>query len=364
MAVTVPTATQIRDQIIADIEGKIGQTIPAAPKAFFRVLATALAGVLVLLYRFGGWAYQQIFPQTADAEGLALIGGQYGLIRAPAVAAVFQAAASGTNDTIIPIGTLWTANGVVYTQKAAVTITGGAATVTVEALTAGDATNQAAGAKIALVSPIAGVDTEATVGTTTTSGEDAEALETYRARILSRLATRPQGGATPDYITWALEVAGIVKAFAFRTDAGEVTVYPLIALSGTRIPDAAKLAEVEAYLDDPRRRPLCANVIAAAMTERVISPTVSALAPDTTAMRTAIENAWRAYLLRAFPQQYTDEPNPTALVSAAGLFAESVGAGANSMTMSMYIDGNASPITAYTLDDDEIVKLGTITWPA
>ena len=77
--ITIPTIATIRDQIIADIESKIGQTVPVLPKAFFRVLATALAGVLALLYRFGAWIYRQIFVATADAEALALRGAEFGV---------------------------------------------------------------------------------------------------------------------------------------------------------------------------------------------------------------------------------------------------------------------------------------------
>lgn len=362
--ISIPTVAQIRDQIISDIEAKIGQTIPALPKAFFRVLATALAGAMALLYRFGAWAYDQIFPQTAGAEALALIGEQYGIVRLPAVAAVLTATATGVNTTVIPSGTLWQAGGIVYQQTADATIAVGVATVTVEALTTGDASNQAVSSTISLTSPIAGVDSDATVAGTTTTGEDAESIELYRARIIQRLQTRPQGGATPDYIAWALEVPGIVKAFAFRTDDGEVTVYPLVSLTGTRIPDAGKLAEVEAYVSDTSRRPLCANVLAEAMTERTMAITVTAIQPDNTDTRQAAEDAWTAYFLRAFPQQYADESLPTNLVSLAGLYAEALGAGVRSVTMTMTINGAGSPAESYTLLDNEIIKIGAVTWPA
>jgi uncharacterized phage protein gp47/JayE len=361
--ITIPTITQIRDQIIADIEAKIGQTVPTLPRAFFRVLATALAGVVALLYRFGAWVYDQIFPSTADAEALTRTGEQYGIIRGAAVAWAGTATATGASDTVIPVGTLWQADGVVYRQSAAAAIVAGSATISLEALTTGDATNLANASLVSLVTPLAGVDTDATVASTATTGEDAEALETYRARITQRLQQRPQGGATPDYVGWALEVAGIVRAFAFRTDAGEVTVYPLVALTGARIPDAAKLAEVEAYLQPTSRRPLCANVYAAAMTERVITPTITAVQPDNTTTREAVEAAWAAYLLRAFPAQYPDQADQTNIVSLAGLYAEALGAGARSITLTMTIDGVPGAIEAYTLLDSEIVKLGTVTWP-
>lgn len=361
--ITIPTVAQIRDQIITDIEAKIGQTIPTVPKAFFRVLATALAGVIALLYRFGAWVYDQIFPQTADAEALERIGGQYGILRSPAVAAKLTATATGANDEIIPPETLWQIGDVVYRQTLFAIIYGGSAVITIEALTNGTNTNQDVGTELTLVTPIAGVDNVATVLTTVITGEDQEPIEDYRNSIIQRLQQRPQGGATPDYITWALEVPGVVKAFAFNTDPGEVTVYPLIALTGTRIPGGPKLTEVETYLNATSRRPLCANVFADAMTERVITPTVTAVNPDTVDTRLAVESAWSNYLLRAFPMQYTDEANPTNIISLAGLYAEAIGAGARSITLTMEIDGVPGDIEAYTLLDSEIVKLGTTVWP-
>jgi uncharacterized phage protein gp47/JayE len=362
--ITIPTINQIRDQIIADIEGKIGQTVPALPKAFFRVLATAMAGVIALLYRFGAWSYRQIFPQTADAEALMRIGAQYGINRKSSVSAVLTAQATGTDGATIPAGTLWTRNGIVYQQTASVDIAAGVAAITLMAMTAGSAANIANGQIVAIGSPLAGVGDQASVTATTTAGEDQEDLETYRQRIMQRMANRPQGGAAPDYISWALEVAGVVKAFAFRTAAGEVTVYPLQALTGVRIPDAGKLAEIQTYLQDTHRRPLCANVLASAMTERVLAVTVTSVSPDTSAVRSAVADAWAAYLLRAFPMQYPDEALPTWQVTLAALYAQAFAAGAIGIVITMSIDGVPGTIQFYTLQSSEIIKLGTVTWPA
>jgi uncharacterized phage protein gp47/JayE len=363
--IQVPGVAQIRDQIIADIESKIGQTIPAMPKAFFRVLATAFAGVLSLLYRFGAWIYDQIFPQTAGIEALLRIGAQYGIVRTPAVAARLTALATGEAGTIIPVGTLWQFSGLVYSQLASEEITeSGDTEITIQALTAGADTNRTEDDEVALVAPIAGVDREAVIISTVITGEDEETIEAYRSRILFRLARRPQGGSAADYVTWALEVAGVVKAFAFRTAPGEVTVYPLVALTGDRIPDVTKLGEIEAYLQDTARRPLCADVYAAAMTERVIDITVTTLQPQTVALQQAIETAWATWFLGRFPRQYADESNPTNFVSLSSLYREASGAGASLIEFELYIDDEVSPITYHELADDEIVRLGDVTWPA
>lgn len=361
--ITIPTIATIRDQIIADIEGKIGQTVPTLPKAFFRVLAMALAGVLALMYRFGAWVYDQIFVSTAAAEALARRGAEYGLTRNPAQAAVLTATVTGASDTVTQAGWLWQSGGIVYEQQADVAIVAGTATITVECLTAGDVGNLANGATISLVTPQAGVDNDATIASTITTGEDEEGLEVFRARIAFRQKNPPQGGAIPDYINWALEVPGIVKAFAYNTAPGVVTVYPLIALSGTRIPDGAKIAEVDAYLEDEYRKPLCATVVTAAMTERTITPTVTSVTPDNATLRAAIEAAWTAHLLGRFPKQYADEALPTNVISLSGLLAEAMGAGAQGIVATMEIDGVPGTIDQYTLLDSEIVKLGTVVWP-
>ena len=71
---TIPTVSEIRARIITDIEGKIDQTTPALPKAFVKVLAGAIAGIVILLYNAILWVYRHIFPETADYAALVLLG--------------------------------------------------------------------------------------------------------------------------------------------------------------------------------------------------------------------------------------------------------------------------------------------------
>lgn len=361
--ITIPTIASIEAQEVADVDGKIGQTVPSLLKAYFRVQARSHAGVMGLLYRFGAWIYNQIFPQTADREALLRIGASYGLYPNSAVAAILTATATGANDTVTQAGWLWQINGIVYEQLEDVAIAAGTATISVECLTAGVIGNLANGAEISLATPQAGVDDIATITATTTTGEDEEDLETFRTTVEQRIAQRPQGGAVQDYVGWALEVAGIVKAFAFNTAPGVVSVYPLISLTGTRVPAAPKLAEVEAYLSDTIRRPLCASVEAVAMTERTITPTVTSLSPDNADIRAAITAAWTAYLYAAFPKQYPDEAEPTDEVSLSDLYGEARDAGAGSILATLAISGGGA-ITEHTLLYNELAKLGTIVWPS
>ena len=364
MPVTIPTTTEIRDQIIADIDGAIGQVTPILTKAFNRVLASALAGVQTLCYRFGQWVFRQIFASTADRDALLLRGAQYGLAPTPAVAAILTADVVGVDPTVIPAGTLWaTAAGVVYSQTAAVTISGSAAVITVEALTTGIIGNLEIGDTISLTSPLAGVTTDATIASTTTTGVDAESTASFRAEVEEREKNRPQGGATPDFVQWQLEVPGIVKAFAYRLTAGFATCYPMISLTGTageRLPGGAKLAEVQAYLEDLIRKPLQSTPLATLLTEVSFFITVTGLSPDSAELRVTIEAAITSYLLERFAKQYDDETAPTDVISTASLSGIAVDAGMQSGVVTMNI--GASDITTYTLASGELALFGSITW--
>jgi len=364
MSLIIPTLSEIKAQIITDIEGAIGQTSPIFPKAFVRVVATALAGLQWLCYRFAVWCYRQIFTATADEAAVLARGAQYGLAPTVAVAAKLEAEASGDNDITIPAGTLWYSGDYVYTQTDAEIIAAGVATIEIECLTAGEDGNLENGETISLASPITGVNTDATITDTVTTGEDAESLESFRLQVQERERRRPQGGAAPDYVQWALEVPGIVKAFAHRLTAGYATIYPMIALTGAageRIPGAPKLAEVEAYLSDPVRKPLQCTPVAAAMTEIVIDVTITDLSPDTAAIRTNIETELETYLLGRFPKQYPDETLPTDVISVAALSGVAVAAGMQSGILTMEVD--STPETdEYTLQPGELAILGTVIW--
>jgi uncharacterized phage protein gp47/JayE len=361
MPYTPPTIAAIKAQIISDVEGRIGSSVPILMKAFVRVLATALSGVITLIYRFGAWILRQIFPQTADDEWLVFIGGQYGLTRTPAVKSRMTATATGTNGTIIAAGTLWYLGDYAYSQTAAEEIVAGTATVTVECMTSGEAGNLSIADEITLCSPIAGVNAIAAIASIVTTGEDQETTEDLRTRVMERIQRQPQGGAAQDYVAWAREVAGIVKVFAFRTDPGEVTIYPLQAITGVdRIPAPAKITEVLAYVSDTVRRPLCADVLVVAPTELTVNITITGLLPNEVAKKTEIETASETYLYAAYPRQYPDEVGATDVISIAAIWAIIAAAEATASAATMTVGG--TPATSYTLAENEITKLGTITW--
>lgn len=360
---TIPTIAEIRDQILGDIQTGLGLSQPLLPYSAWGILATAVAGAVVLTYRFGAWVEDQIFPQTADIAALVLRGNELGLTQTPSQGWTGTATITGTDGTVVAAGTLWQRNGQVYELTTAVTISGGTAG-NFASLQTGDATTLATGVEIQLVTPQTGVDRAATVASTTLTGEDAESEADFRARIITRQQNPPQGGAIPDWILWTTEVAGISEAKVDRPAAGSVTVYPLTddADPADRIPGAAKLTEVEDYISDPERAPIGAAFIAAAApTELNFDVDIADLSPNTAAVKAAIESAIENHLYSRRPKQYSDEVNPRDVVSAARITKIAIDAGADVVTTTLKNAGG-STITDYELEINELAVLRTLTW--
>jgi len=362
--IATPTAKELSDQILADIEGVLGQSVPILPKAFLRVLAKTLGGALALLYRVIRWTYDQIFPATADEDSLIKRGQEYGLNPRPATPSVIDIQIVGDIGASIPAATIWKGNnGLAYSQRALAVIgdTGLASLVRLECLEAGSGGSLGVGNTLEVASPVGGV-TGASCTEIITEGEDEESVEQFRVRVMQRIAGQPQGGSAADYVRWAMEVPGIIKAFAFRTAAGEVTVYPLEADTGpARAPSVAKLAEVLAYVGNPARRPLCANVLTSAMTERTVSVTITSLSPSNATVQEAIRAELERYFYAAYPVQFPDEPNQTNVLNVAAIWAAIMYAGSAAASVSMSVSGTGV-VTSYALGDGEICKLGVITW--
>ncbi len=361
MSYTPPTIAAIRSQIITDIEGAIGQTVPILPKAFVRVLATALSGPVALFYSLVGWLYRQISPVTCERAMLLYWGQRYNILPKEASASLLGITITGVDETLCPAGTLWYSadNGLVYQQIADATISGTTQTAQVECMKTGEDGNLTAADILTLPSPVAGI-TSAAVDSVVDAGVDAEETEDYRLRILTRMRYQSIIGTAGGYISAALECEGIVKAFA-EESGGDVVVYPLQGTTGaTRVPNAGAIAAVEDYLQSTERRPLAVNVYAQATTERTVAITITGLSPSDAATKAAIEAAIDEYLYAAYPRQYDDELAPTDYVSVGAIWAIVVAAGATATAITISISGiGGGP---YQLPIGEIVAPGVLTW--
>lgn len=362
---TIPTIGEIRDQILADIEAVTGKDVPLLPHATWRVLATALAGALSLLYRFGLWVRRQIFVATGDDAALRTRGAELGLVPKPAVAWRGTAQIGGSDGTSIPAGRPFRSAGRIYVTTDLATISAGVATLTLTSAESGDASNLVAGAQLSLVTPLAGIDDDAVVLFTELAGEDAEATEAFRRRLQLLRRTRPQGGAIPDWVLWTTEVPGIGEAFVDRPAAGSLVIYPLTDDPDptARVPNGDKLAEVQSYVTDARRAPIrAAAITVAAAQEIAFGVEIANLDPNTPAIRAAIAAAVRSHLLDRRPKQYNDEPSPRDVISAARITSIAISAGAEVATVTLKNASGVS-ITSATLAIGQLAVLdGEVVW--
>lgn len=270
MSLQTPTTKQISDNIIAQLEASLNQTIPLLPKSFLRVLAKALAGVFVLLYKYGGFMFLQMFVQTATDSETTINGKvvqpllQWGRLigvgdPAPATNAELLIDITVETQTgVLPSGTqlVSTDNGVTYITIGAVLLNAAVVQATVRAASdqaggggAGTIGNLDAGAILSFANPLANVSRNALVVSQTVTGANAESTEAYRQRIIDRFQKRPQGGAYADYEIWGEEVAGIINVYPYTSACpGQVDVYaeatPESSGSADGIPTPAQLQAV------------------------------------------------------------------------------------------------------------------------
>ena len=286
-----PSLTEIIDRVIADISNRItGVDSSVLRRSLLGILGRAEGGVAHLLYGYIDWVARQVIPDTAESEYLERWAAIWAITRKPADFAAGMVTFTGTNGSLIVEGTVvQRQDGVQYVVLADVTVASGSATASVQALVAGDGSNLAAGNRVTLLSPIAGVQSNGTVATGgIVGGVDVESDDRLRERLLQRVQNPPQGGSIADYVMWGLEVPGVTRVWVYPMQMGAGTVTVLFATdddpSGI-IPSPAKVAEVQEYIDE--RRPVTAEVFVGAPIAAPINPSI-AIRPNTAAVQAAV----------------------------------------------------------------------------
>lgn len=346
-----PTLADLIRTHEADAESRLGGAGADLRRTALGVLARVHSGALHGLYGYAAWIARQILPDTAESELLDRHAAIWGLARKAAGPATGAVTLSGADGSIIPAGTmLRRADGADYATDAEATVAGDTADAAVTALSPGAAGNADAGVALALISPVSGVLSRATVAAGgLTGGADIETDDALRARVLARIQQPPHGGAGFDYVTWALEVAGVTRAWVYPGEMGLGTVTVRIMTDDATpdgIPGAATVQAVADHVAE--RRPVTAEVFVAAPLAVPLDLEISSLVPATSAVRAAIA-AEIADLIRR-----EAEPGGTILISHVRE-AISIAAGEHDHVL-------VSPDANVTRATGEIAVTGTITW--
>ena len=361
MPFDAPSFSELTERIRQDLATRLGVEVPAIRRTNAEVIAAIEATASFTLIRYMDWIADQVIYDTAEAEILDRWTAVWGLARSAAAAASGDVVFTGTDGVDIPAGTLLQrTDQVTYTTDALVTIAAGTATVAVTAENAGAAGNADAAEILNLVSPIAGVGSQATVDTGLAGGADSETDDSLRARLLDRVQRPPHGGSETDYLKWALETPTVTIARRGPNPRDElVWVYPQELGLGTvtvrfmaddgagfmRVPTAQEVTDVGDYIEV--ERPVTADVTVVAPVAVPLDITLS-ITPDTAAVRAAVEAEIEDLLLREA------EPGGTILISHIRE-AVSVAAGETDHTITL-------PASDVAHGTGEIAVPGTFTW--
>lgn len=400
MSLTTPTTKEISDNIIAQLEATLNQTIPLLPKSFLRVLAKVLGAVFVLLYKYCGFIFLQIFVKTASISETTI----NGVVVSPLIAwgrliGVGDPVAATNAEVEIDItvenqsGTLpagsqlvGPSNGVTYLTLSEIALNSPTKTVTVRAASdqsggggAGTVGNVEIGAILSFANPIANVARETVVSSIVVTAADAESTEAYRQRVIDRFQKRPQGGAYADYEAWGEEVAGIINIYPYTSASpGQVDVYAEATEESSGSPDgiptAAQLDAVaeSIELDEnglASRRPAGAFVNTFPITRTGFDVEVSGLTVDNPAsIQADITEALGEYFRDAEPFIFglSIPPRRDRLTESAiiGLIEDIVTAANGTFTTALFNVAGLTPgdITEYVLQEGEKAKVVDVTY--
>lgn len=274
----------VRNDVTAALYGAvlIGNSV-------LRVISDCTAAVAHLTLRYIDWLALQLLPDTAEHEWLDrhgniwLVNADGTIGRKSATYASGSASITGQESFVVPAGTVMTSLGVSYQTTAQVTQGAAATSVPLIALTAGTIGNADTGTSIDFATPIAGIDTAATIETME-GGTDTETDDELRARILQRIQNPPMGGSVADYVRWAMSVPGVTRAWAApELGPGTMTVRFLmddLRASDNGWPTPSDIATVATYID--KMRPVAVkDTFTLAPIKQFIDITIANLNPNT-----------------------------------------------------------------------------------
>lgn len=397
MSINTPTTKQIADNIIAQLESTLNQTIPLLPKAFNRVLAKALAAVYVILYKYGGFIFLQIFVSKASSletniNGKTLIPlVEWGRLigvgdPTPAVNAELLVDITVENQVgTLPVGSqgINATNGVTYITTSDVLLNAPVVQVTVRASrdqAGGDGSgavgNLDPGAIITFANPLANVAPDMVVVSSVTTGTDGEDIDTeYRQRVVNRFKKRPQGGAYADYEAWGLETEGVINVYPYTGDPGEVDVYSEVStdIDPDGIPPAPTLQAVldNINLDEngrATRRPANAWVNSLPIDRIGFDVDVIGLtSPNLAEVQQNIEDALEEFFFTREPfidgLSLFPKTNTITATGVIGVIEDIVSLdGGSFATATFKLDSGGGNLSSYTLGDGEKSKIVDVTY--
>lgn len=284
-----PTLPELIDRVTTDISGRVtGVQSAVLRRSLLGIIGRSEAGAVHMLYGFLEWAARQAIIDTAEKEYLERWAAIWKIFRKSADFSTGAVLLAGVSGSVVPAGTiLQRQDGVQYRVMADSVFAGATLQPSVVAVSAGADGDASAGTPLFLVSPVAGVQSTASAATDIDGGLDVETDPQLLNRLLKRIRQPPHGGAESDYELWALEVPGVTRAWVYPLQMGVGTVTVLFVCDGEPniIPNPAKVAEVQAYIN--QRAPVTAEVFVVAPIADPLNMAIK-LSPNTASAQASV----------------------------------------------------------------------------
>jgi uncharacterized phage protein gp47/JayE len=296
MAFESQTADVILERMLLDSPSDVDTRQGSVTYDLLKPAANEFENVNISLSNVLTWGFASI---DQPREYLEKRCAEFGVYPKPAVKATGQVTFTGTDGTVIPLGTEVLTNDIepiVFVTTEQKTITGGIATVTAEAKVAGASGNVAAG-KITIVGGTISGITSVTNALPFDGGTDIESDEALLNRYFEKVRKPATSGNANHYVQWAKEVPGVFDAKCFPVWNGNGTVKVVLLDENGTAPSQSIVEDVIEYINDGRL-PIGANLTVVGATEVPInvSATVT-LAPgaDIATVKAEFESALRDY---------------------------------------------------------------------
>jgi uncharacterized phage protein gp47/JayE len=313
----MPTLNQLYQTIKTDLESELNITIPIFGKSFLRAFAMVQAGKLWLLYLLLAKVQKNIFVDTADPESMGGTLERFGRVKInrspfPATAGFYSVTVTGEIGAVIPFNQIFKSDdnslnpSKLFILDTQTTLTATSQQITLRALELGIDSKLSINDTLTATSPIALVNSTATVFAETVQPQAREDIEVYRQIVIQSYRLEPQGGAGADYRIWSSEVQGVKQSYPYTSNVNTNVVNLFIespiadSVDGKGSPTAAIIAAVEENIEiptptRPSRLPLTATLNVQSVTPLDVVITIDSFVDITTAkqaaIQTAIENA-------------------------------------------------------------------------
>lgn len=265
-----------------DIETELDGSQPRLPFTPERALNFSTSVQARGLYDFQEHIAKQIIPLINVSEAQTIIdrAEEVGVIQKAAEKATGFVVFVATNGSVIQVGKeMQRGDKTLFIATEEVLAVNDELIIPIEAKVAGVVGNTTGGVTLKLLSPISGVASSGlTDNNELTGGIEKESLEALYERYRFRKRYPPHGGAEFDYVSWALDIAGVTRAWTYPTWYGLGTIgLTFVRDFDTPIfPDAMQLQEVADYIyrhTDPATgieigRPVTADLVMISLREK------------------------------------------------------------------------------------------------